>query len=199
MLIKKYLNIIGHLSLISLFPITVFSQIDYHRNQVDRISAKDSIVRIDWIIHTSKKAPLYFDHSLRFINENEDNDLVGSTVKVELFHNDQLVKTYSARTAEHIENFIILDQPINLNKNDKVYFVFTLIRRHKNESYLFTIDSRIPIAKEIKSNQAKSIITSPVISKSIKEPKYKSYSTKRFLKMKRNQKIGSEINGRFID
>lgn len=120
-----------------MFPLLVSAQIDYHRGQMDRISSKDSTVTIPWIMSAGETTPLYFDHVLRFYG---DNDIVGSTVEVDLYQNNNKVRTYFSKTAEHLENFITLDQPLKVKQGDKIYFVLNLKPRTTSESYMFNIE-----------------------------------------------------------
>jgi hypothetical protein len=183
-----------YIILLILLPFTVFGQIDYNRNQFDRISNKDSIVRIDWTLSAPKKAPLYFDHVVRFTNETGD-DMIGSQVYVELFHNDDLVRIYKFKTADHINNFITLDKPIKLKETDKVYFIFRLIPTSKNESYVFNIDPVLIMAKDKLNKQLEK---KPVVVTEVKKKEVKHKSQKVSYRVKRNQEIGQEINGRIL-
>lgn len=183
-----------HIILLILLPFTVFGQIDYNRNQFDRLSNKDSILIIDWTLSSPKKAPLYFDHVVNFTNELGD-DIVGSKVYVELYHNTKLVRVYKFTTADQINNFITLDNPIKLRKGDKVFFIFHLIPKSNNESYVFNIN---PVLIMEKDKLNKELEKKPVVIVEEKKKEVKHKSQKVSYRVKRNQEIGSEINGRIF-
>jgi hypothetical protein len=177
--------------LLILLPFSVFGQIDYKRNQFDRITSKDSVIRIDWTLSSSKKTPLYFDHVVRFTNEIGD-DIIGSEVYVDLFHNDDLVRIYKFKTADHIDNFITLDKPIKLKEGDKVYFIFRLISISNNESYIFNIE---PILIMHKDKLNRELEKKSIVITEFKKKEVKHKSKKVSYRVKKNQKIGTEING----
>lgn len=161
------------ITLILTFPLLVSAQIDYRRGQMDRITSKDSTVTIPWIMSAGENTPLYFDHVLRFYG---DDDIVGSTVDVYLFHNNDTVRCYKSKTSEHLENFITLDQPLKVKKGDKIYFVLKLKPRNTTESYMFNIEP-ILIMKDDKLNTQ--LTKKSVVLAKQSEPLKKQVPTKR--------------------
>lgn len=167
--------------LLLLLPLSVFGQIDYHFDQINKISNKDSVVTIDYIISSPKKAPLSLSLKVFFTNENFD-DNIGSYVIVDLMHNNTLVRNYKLNTGDHINsNFIVLDydNAIKLKRGDQVSLVFTLIPRTENVNYIFTIKSVLESDTETQKKIEKYAMTASV----------KPVPVKKEVKMKRTHQV----------
>lgn len=185
--------------LILLSSSSVIAQIDYHYDQINEISTKDSIVKINWILSSPKKASLTFSQKVFFTNKGQD-DLIGSNVVVYLCHNHKknidTVRQYSLNTADHMNsNFIVLDldNAIKLKKKDKVYFTFHLKAKHMNESYVFTIKSVDDTDFEIQKKLEKQAITAIKPAEKTPQPiKYKNLSSNRKFRKLQRQPIGRE-------
>jgi len=69
-----------------------------------------------------------FNHLVKFINVKNDQ-IFNSKVTVELFHNEELIRSFVFPTGDHLTNRIYIGEAINLRKGDKVYFLFKLLQQ----------------------------------------------------------------------
>lgn len=185
---KTLIRIIVLIAMLILFPKLLKAQIDYRQHPTE-ITRKDSVVRIDWLLNSPEKCDINFNHYVNFININNDKKY-GSTVVVELYHNNRYVRNYIFETGDNMYNRIYLHQPLKIRKGDNIHFIFKLRAFENNEKYVFNIfqDSKI------NKNKQQVVATSIVKKRPVKEIKHKSKSVS--YRPKRNQQIGSEINGR---
>jgi hypothetical protein len=199
---KTLIRIIVLIAMLILLPKLLKAQIDYHFDQINEISNKDSIVTIDYIISSPKREQLPLSLIVFFVNKNGDN-LIGSYVNVRLLHNNKLVDKYTLNAADHIRsNYIILDHAnaINLKKGDKVSLEFTLLLKTKNDKFDFMIKSVNETDNETQKKVEKYALTAntkPMIEK--KEIKTKSWDSNKpspeLKKQRRLNTIAAIING----
>lgn len=123
--------------LLLLSTTSAMGQIDYHAHP-QKISNKDSIVSIEWLMSSPQKCPIDFNHLVNFINTKSET-ITNSKVTVELYHNEKLVRDFVFPVGDGIANRIYTFEPINLRKGDHVYFIFKLSPTTDDEEYVFNI------------------------------------------------------------
>lgn len=117
--------------------LTANSQIDYSAHP-ETISSENKIVRVDWLKSTPRNCQIDFNHLVNFINVKNDQTF-NSKVVIELYQNDELIRSFIFPTGDHIANRIYVGEAIKLRKGDKVYFIFRLAPTTTNEEYVFNI------------------------------------------------------------
>jgi hypothetical protein len=85
---------------------TAVAQIDY-RAHPQVISNQDSIIKIDWLQSSPKRCPIGFNHLVNFLPMANENP--NSTVGVELYHNDELVRSFSFYVGDHANRIYTYD------------------------------------------------------------------------------------------
>jgi hypothetical protein len=123
--------------IILVMPFNVNAQIDYSAHP-ETISSANRIVRVDWLQSTPRTCQIDFNHLVRFINVQNDK-IFNSKVTVELYHNIELIRSFTFPTGDQIANRIYVGEAIKLKKCDKVYFIFKLSPTTDNEEYVFNI------------------------------------------------------------
>lgn len=192
-LINFYLDvktlIFSKITVLLLISSTATAQIDYHAYP-QTIDSKQSIVKIDWLTSSPKKCPIDFNHLVNFIT-TKNIPATGSTVTVDLYHNQNLVRSFTFPVGDLIANRIYTYKPINLREGDHVYFIFKLNAKTEGEEYVFNIyeETRAPI-KTVKVIDLKGQRIAEV--KEQKPIKHKALTDRHFRKMMR-QPIAQEM------
>jgi len=182
---KKYFIIL-------FFPLSANAQIDYSVHP-EMISSSNKIVRVDWLRSTPRNCQIDFNHLVNFVNTKNDQ-IFNSKVTVELFHNEELIRSFVFPTGDRITNRIYVSEAINLKKGDRVYFIFKLVPTTQNEEYVFNIyEEPRAVIKTI--SIVKIATENETVSKKAKPIKRKSLSDRHFRKLQRKP-IGQKINKR---
>lgn len=151
---------------------SVKAQIDYSTHP-ETICSANRIVRVDWLRSAPRKCEIDFNHLVNFINVKDDQTY-NSKVNVELYHNNDLIRSFTFPTGDQIANRIYTGEAIKLRKSDKVYFLFKLAPTTDSEEYVFNIYEE-PRAAVKTVSVLKSRIQYTYVPKETK-PKHKMYS-----------------------
>lgn len=103
------------------------AQPDYHYDQVDELSTENPVSRVIWVKRSQRIQSFTFDHLLFFVGQSDDNELVGHTVILNIYHNRQLIHTKECRAQENMPNSLYVHEPIKLKQGDSLYLVLTLV------------------------------------------------------------------------
>jgi|GEM_PF-4240789 len=170
--------------------LTVHAQIDYSAHP-ESISSSNKVVRVDWLRSTPRNCQIDFNHLVNFINAKNDQSF-NSKVTVELYHNDELIRSFIFPTGDRINNRIYVGEAINLKKGDRVYFMFKLATTSQEEEYVFNIyEEQRAAIKTI--SIVKTTTENETIIKKAKPIKRKPLSDRHFRKLQRKP-IGQEMN-----
>src|ERR1041385_5455033 len=145
MLKVKYIGKFLIFSILLLVSTVANSQIDY-QPYPQTIDYQQSMVRIDWLKSSPRKCQIDFNHLVNFISTT-NTPASGSTVTVDLYHNQNLVRSFTFPVGDGITNRIYTYKPIFLREGDQIYFIFKLYCTVDGERYVFNIyeDSRAAI------------------------------------------------------
>jgi hypothetical protein len=170
--------------------LTAHAQIDYYSHP-EIISFAKKIVQVDWLRSTPRNCLIDFNHLVNFINTKNDQ-MFNSKVTVELYHNSELIRSFVFPTGDQIANRIYVGEAINLQKGDRVYFIFKLSSTTEGEEYVFNIYEE-PRAAIKTISIVKTTTENPTINKKAKPINQKSISDRNFRKLQR-MPIGQEMN-----
>jgi len=113
------------------------SQIDYSAHP-ETIGSLIKIIRVDWLKSTPGNCQIDFNHLVNFINVKSDQ-IFNSKVTIELYRNNELIRSFLFSTGEQITNRIYVGEAIHLKRRDMVYFLFKLSPATESEEYVFNI------------------------------------------------------------